>query len=53
MTQTGFLNRLLGICVIISAVTKGLADVVNYQYVAGTDIDEAVEKGVVVYEYNV
>ncbi|WP_405379632.1 nucleotidyltransferase domain-containing protein [Phascolarctobacterium sp.] len=38
---------------IISAVTKGLADVVNYQYVAGTDIDEAVEKGVVVYEYNV
>lgn len=37
----------------ISMITKGFADVVNYGYLDGTDIVEAVNEGVVVYEYNV
>ena len=38
---------------IISNVTKGHADVVNYDYLDGTEIEDAVKKGVVVYEHNV
>lgn len=38
---------------VISKITKGFADVVNYDYLDGTDIADAVNKGVVVYEYNV
>lgn len=37
----------------ISRITKGCADVVNYDYLDGTDIANAVNEGVVVYEYNV
>lgn len=37
----------------ISLLTKGRADVVNFDYIAGTDIEDAVKEGVVVYEYNV
>lgn len=34
----------------ISRITKGFADVVNYDYLDGTDIANAVNEGVVVYE---
>lgn len=37
----------------ISLVSKGKADVVNYDYITGTDIADAVKEGVVVYEHNV
>lgn len=37
----------------ISQVTKGHADVVNYSYLKGTIVEEAVKEGVTVYEYNV
>lgn len=37
----------------ISSVTEGRADVVNYDYLEGTEIEDAVKEGVVVYEYNV
>lgn len=38
---------------IISTVTKGRADVVNYAYLDDTVLKDAVLKGVTVYEYNV
>ena len=38
---------------VISKTTKGRADVVNYDYLDGTDVKDAVNRGVVVYEYNV
>jgi predicted nucleotidyltransferase len=38
---------------VISSVTKGKADVVNYDYLEGTEIEDAVKEGVVVYEHNV
>lgn len=38
---------------VISDVTKGRADVLNYDYLDETDVREAVEKGVIVYEHNV
>ena len=38
---------------IISDVTDGNSDVVNYDYLEGTLIKDAVMEGVVVYEYNV
>jgi predicted nucleotidyltransferase len=38
---------------VISSVTQGKADVVNYAYLEGTIVEEAVKEGVVVYEYNV
>ncbi len=38
---------------VISQVTKGMADVVNYDYLDDTDIKQSVEEGVVVYEHNV
>ena len=38
---------------VISAVTKGKADVVNYGYREGTEVEDAVKEGVIVYEYNV
>ena len=37
----------------ITEVTKGNADVVNFDYLEGTDIEDSVKEGVVVYEYNV
>ena len=37
----------------ISLSSKGKADVVNFGYIEGTDIEEAVKEGVVVYEHNV
>lgn len=37
----------------ISSITKGKADVVNYGYLEGTVVEDAVKEGVVVYEYNV
>lgn len=37
----------------ISFVTNGNADVVNYNYLNGTVLEEAVKEGVVVYEHNV
>ena len=37
----------------ISAATKGKADVVNYAYLDGTNIKEAVLGGVMVYEHDV
>lgn len=37
----------------ISKATKGRADVVNYDYLDGTVVEDAVKEGVVVYEYNV
>ena len=37
----------------ISSATKGRADVVNYDYLDGTDIKNFVLEGVVVYEHNV
>lgn len=37
----------------ISRITKGKADVVNYDYLDGTVVKDAVREGVVVYEYNV
>lgn len=33
--------------------TNGRADVVNYDYLEDTVLDEAVKEGVVVYEYHV
>ena len=38
---------------IVSDVTDGNSDVVNYEYLEGTLIKDAVMEGVVVYEYNV
>ncbi len=38
---------------VISSVTKGRADVVNYNYLSGTAVETDVKKGVVVYEHNV
>jgi predicted nucleotidyltransferase len=38
---------------VISTVTKGNADVVNYDYLAGTEVEDAVKEGVIVYEHNV
>ncbi len=37
----------------ISTITKGCADVVNYDYLDGTVVEDAVKDGVVVYEYDV
>lgn len=37
----------------ISMLTKGCADVVNFDYIDNTDISQAVREGVVVYEHNV
>ncbi len=37
----------------ISRITQGKADVVNYDYLDGTVIEEAVKEGVVVYEHHV
>ena len=37
----------------ISRITKGKADVVNYDYLEGTVIEDAAKEGVVVYEHNV
>ena len=37
----------------ISTITKGCADVVNYDYLDGTVVEDAVKEGVVVYEYDV
>lgn len=36
---------------VIADVTEGNSDVVNYEYLEGTLIKEAVMEGVVVYEY--
>jgi len=38
---------------VISDVTQGNADVVNYAYLDDTVLKEAVQEGVVVYEHNV
>ena len=38
---------------VIADVTEGNSDLVNYEYLEGTLIKEAVMEGVVVYEYNV
>lgn len=38
---------------VISRETNGFADVVNYAYLDGTLVKDAVEQGVVVYEHNV
>lgn len=38
---------------IISQVAKGKTDVVNYGYLRGTDIEQSVKDGVLVYEHNV
>jgi predicted nucleotidyltransferase len=38
---------------VISSVTKGKADVVNFDYLKGTAVEEAVKEGVVVYEHHV
>lgn len=37
----------------ISLETKGRADVVNYEYLEDTVVEDAVRKGVLVYEHNV
>lgn len=37
----------------ISTITKGHADVVNYDYLDDTVVADGVKEGVVVYEYNV
>lgn len=37
----------------ITAATKGKADVLNYAYLDGTSVKEAVQEGVLVYEHNV
>lgn len=37
----------------ISSITCGKSDVVNYDYLDGTDVKNAVNNGVIVYEYNV
>lgn len=37
----------------ISEITKGHADVVNYDYLEGTVVEDAVKDGVIVYEYDV
>ena len=39
--------------ILISHVTQGIANVVNYNYLDDTDIKQSVEEGVVVYEHNV
>ena len=38
---------------VISSVTKGRADVVNYDYLAGTAVETDVNEGVIVYEHDV
>lgn len=38
---------------VISRVTKGRADVVNYDYLKGTVVEADVKEGVIVYEHNV
>jgi predicted nucleotidyltransferase len=38
---------------VISTFTNGKADVVNYDYLAGTEVEDAVNEGVIVYEHNV
>ena len=38
---------------IIARITKGNADVVNYESLKDTILEDAVEKGVIVYEHNV
>lgn len=38
---------------VISEATNGNSDVVNYAYLEGTLVKDAVMEGVVVYEYNV
>jgi len=38
---------------VISAATKGKADVLNYAYLDGTAVKEAVQEGVLVYEHDV
>ncbi|MBR1622850.1 MAG: nucleotidyltransferase domain-containing protein [Pseudobutyrivibrio sp.] len=38
---------------VISRETKGHADVVNYDYLSGTLIEDAAKGGIVVYEHNV
>jgi len=37
----------------ISRITGGKADVVNYDYLNGTVVEEAVKEGIVVYEHDV
>jgi predicted nucleotidyltransferase len=37
----------------ISVITKGSADVVNWDYLDGTVVEDAVKEGIVVYEHNV
>jgi hypothetical protein len=37
----------------ISLATKGNADVVNYAYLGGTDVEKSVKEGIVVYEHDV
>lgn len=37
----------------ISQITKGRADVVNYGYLGGTVVENAVKEGIVVYEHDV
>ena len=37
----------------ISLITKGRADVVNYGYIEGTAVEDAVKEGVLVYEHDV
>ena len=50
----GVLNSFTNnMCKFISLSSKGKADVVNFGYIEGTDIEEAVKEGVVVYEHNV
>ena len=38
---------------VISSVTKGRADVVNYNYLTGTAVESDVKEGVIVYEHDV
>ena len=38
---------------VISSVTKGRADVVNYDYLTGTAVESDVKEGVIVYEHDV
>ena len=38
---------------VISTATKGKADVLNYAYLDGTAVKEAVQEGVLVYEHDV
>ena len=37
----------------ISLITKGHADVVNFDYLDGTVVEDGVKEGIIVYEYNV